>query len=49
MLLGMRGAYLAVFAVLVGQGDQGLEGCPALTGENRRSLKEYLRQFRPGG
>lgn len=34
-----------VFAVQVGQGAQGLDGCSALNKENRKRLREYLRQF----
>ena len=34
-----------VFAVQVGQGAQGLGGCPHLGLENQKRLREYLRQF----
>lgn len=34
-----------VFAVQVSQGAQGFTDCPHLDQENRRKLREYLRQF----
>jgi ArsR family metal-binding transcriptional regulator len=34
-----------VFAVQVGQGAQGLNGCPHLDMANQKRLREYLRQF----
>jgi ArsR family metal-binding transcriptional regulator len=34
-----------VFAVQVSQGAQGFNDCPHLDQENRRKLREYLRQF----
>jgi ArsR family metal-binding transcriptional regulator len=34
-----------VFALQVGQGAQGLEGCPYLDPDHQRRLREYLRPF----
>jgi len=37
-----------VFASLAVEGVKGVEDCPALAGENREKLSEYLKQFKLG-